>query len=400
VAGLLRVLGVALVIALAPLAARAQDSDADTSGNVIAGPLGVTPRVTWQTELDDNFYRTNVPISEVISTFGASTDARGRIRRIGLSVSGRADWVHFSKLVTERGANADAGLRLDFLFHRVVPYVTTSYRNTRERLNAEIDTRPRMQQTMFGAGSVVRLGGKTSLDFSATRARIAYGRSYEADGVILEDALNRVSDYATLKLLRHVTPLTHFHVTGEMFRHDFDMSLPRNSDNLRLMGGFESTGRVTGHARGGIRILRRRDQSVPESRGVYLSVGTSATVRDRVQIGVNAERDVAPSYRAGATYYDFYSYGGTITCAVVRSLRVSTAVNQRVAQYPTDSSNLDLPFNYLGTDRETRYGSAIRYQIGQSLAIDVAGTFITRSSTLASRQFDGRSIKVGVSHAF
>jgi hypothetical protein len=394
------VVTLSLVMIVVPAQIFAQQSDLDPGGNMLMGPLGVAPRIHWETEYDDNLYRSNEPVSDIISTIGARTDVRTRMRRLGLSLSGGADWVHFSRLMTERGANADAAIRLDFLLTRATPYVTTSYRNSRQRLNPEIDIRPRMQESTFGVGSIVRLGGKTGVDLSANRTRIGYARSYEADGVILEDALNRVSDHVALKLFQEVTPLTHIHVTGELLRHDFEVASPRNADSFRLTTGFSSTGRINGHARAGIRVLRPQDPGVPESRGLYVAVGTSTTLQDRVQIALDAQRDVAPSYRKGAAYYEYYSFGGSMTCAVVRALSLTALVNRRVSDYPTGIGEVALSANQLGIERETTFGSIVRYHIGQSLAIDVAGAYTDRKSTLASRQFDGRSLKVGVSHVF
>lgn len=397
---ILQVVTFSVVMLVMPAHTFAQQSEIDPPGNLLAGPLGVVPRIQWQTEYDDNLYRSNVPISDIVSTIGGGTDVRARMRHVGLSLSGTADWVHYRRLTTERGANADGTVRLDFLFNRVSPYLTTSYRNTRNRLNLEIDTRPRTQQSTVGFGSIVRLGGKAALDVSASRARIAYGRRLEADGVVLGDALNRVSDQLAVKLLQQVTPLTSIYVAGELSRFDFDVASTRNADTLRVLAGFESTGVINGYARAGIRILKPQDSGLPESRGTYLSVGTTATVRDRVQIGIDAQRDVAPSYRRGVAYYEFYGYGGSITCAVARFLTMSMVVSQRVSDYRTGPGNAGLASHHLDTDRETRYGPAIRYQIGQSVAIDVSGNYAERTSTLASRQFDGRSLRVGVSHAF
>ena len=77
----------------------------------------------WQTEYDNNSLRTTVPVSDIISTIGTNADMRGRVRRVGLSVRGAADWVHYSKHVEERGANGEGSLRLDFLLNHVAPYV-------------------------------------------------------------------------------------------------------------------------------------------------------------------------------------------------------------------------------------------------------------------------------------
>ena len=72
------------------------------------------------------------PVSDVVSTLTAGVDARTRARRIGITATGTADWVHYASLVTERGANVATTLRFDFLLNRFTPYVGGSYQNRAE----------------------------------------------------------------------------------------------------------------------------------------------------------------------------------------------------------------------------------------------------------------------------
>ena len=333
--GFFRALSAALVIAAVPAPATAQQTDPTAGSSGTLGPVGVTPRVSWQTEYDDNTLRTSVPVSDVISTISAGTDVRGRIRRVGMSATAGADWVHYSKLVSERGANGDGSLRLDFLLNRVAPYVSGSYRNSRQRLNPEIDSRPRIENTTLAMGALVHVGGKSSFDVSANRSQSSYARDAEEDGVRLGDVLSYGSDQITLKFLQDVTPLTRINVTGEVFKDQFDVASRRNSDNVRLSTGFESTGQLNGQARVGLRILKPQDRSLPESRGLFVSVATSATIFDRLQIGIDADRDLVPSYRVDVAYYESYGYGATVSYAMRPSLRLSAMVGRRFGDYRT-----------------------------------------------------------------
>jgi hypothetical protein len=387
-----------VVLAFVPALANAQGNDVEPEDRVTLGPVGVKPTIFWNTEYDDNLFRTNVPVSDIVSTIGFNTDIQGSARRVNVSARGSADWVHYAKFVNQRGANVAGSLRLDFQLNRFVPYASTSYINTRQRLNPELDTRPRVEESTFALGGLIHVGGKTAIDLSASRGTTGYAQGTDGDDALVGYALNRESNHVAVKLLQEITPLTRINVTGEVQRNRFDQSSRRNADNARLTAGFESSGRLNGHIRAGLRILKPEDPSLSESRGLYLSVATNATLKDRLQLGVDAERDVAPSYRFGAAYYEFYTYGGSITCAVLRSLRLTMLVSRRVADYP---ATLGTPVSTLyGTDRETKYGSGLRYQLGESMAIDLTGAFTNRTSTLASRQFDSLSLKAGVSHAF
>jgi Putative beta-barrel porin 2 len=396
--GILRVLTVALVLAFASVHAAAQGRDIDLGGDVPLDPPGLTTRIGWQTGYEDNVFRSaERPVSDIVSTLSAGTELRGRLRRVGLSTSGSADWVHFDKLVSQRGADLGAALRLDFLFNRIVPYVSGSYRNTRQRLNPEIDIRPRIEQSNVVVGSIFRIGGTTAVDVSARHAKEGYDRSAALDGVSLGAALNRASDSVTLSFLEQVTPLTRLIVAGEMNRDRFNVSSNRSADNVLLTTGFESDGRLNGSARVGVRILKPHDPSLPESRGLFMSLGTSATVLDRVQIGLIAERDVVPSYMANVDYYGSYNYSASVTYAMRRSLRLSAQAGQRLADYRARGGP---PASAEGVDHETRYGSGINFRLGESMGVDFSGAYTERTSISASRRFDGLSVRAGVNYDF
>ncbi len=294
-----------IVLAAATTPGAAQSIDPGASENRQVGPLGLTPTVIWQTEYDDNIFHTAArPISDIVSTIGGRTELRGQLRRIGLNGSGSADWVHYTRVGSERGANVGSAIRMDLLFNRVVPYLSGSYSNSRQRTNLEIDTRPRMQQSTVGAGTVLRLGSKTGLDFSAKRAMVAYQQGAMDQGVPVADALNRTSEHASASLKQHVTPLTHLAIAAELSRETFDVSSQRDADSVRLSASYESEGRLNGRVSGGIRILKPHDFSLPESRGYFVAVGTSLTLLDRLQIGLVADRDIAPSIKSAIAYYE------------------------------------------------------------------------------------------------
>ena len=279
-------------------------------------------------------------MADIISILGANTDARARVRRIGLTANGTADYVHYSRLRSERGANAGAELRADLLFYRFAPYMSASYMNSRQRGHQEIDTRPRNQQSTFAVGGIVRLGVKTDIDLSVKRSRTDYENNATIDGVNLSEALNRESDQVSLSIRREVTALTRLTVSGEMNRDQFSVSSDRDSDSIRLTSGFESSGVIRGHARAGVQVRKPRDPSIAEARGFFVSVGTAATVRDRLEIGLNADRDLMPSYRLNIAYYESYGYEGTISYALRSSLRLSALFSRRHADY---RSGIGLP---------------------------------------------------------
>jgi hypothetical protein len=389
----------ALVLALTPGYAGAQQEEFENGGPIHVGPIGLTPKIGWQTAYEDNVFRSPTsPISDLVSTFSAQSDIRGRMRRVGLTGSGSADWVHYASLESERGANVGTGIKLELLFNRVKPYVSASYNNSRQRLNPEVDVRPRVERATLAMGGVFRVGGKTSFDFSARRARIAYDKT-ATDGVILRDALDSASDHLALSLLQEVTPLTRIAMTAEMRREEFDHAAIRGADQIRFLAGFESTGRIRGHARAGVRLHKPQDPALVESRGFLVSVGTNATFKDRLQIGIDADRDLAPSYRPDIAYYESYGLAGSLNYAIRRSVRLLVTAGRRIADYRSGSGTT-VALTHAGVEHQTRFGTGVSYLFGKSMSLDLLGRYETRTSPDASRRFDGMGVSAGVSHAF
>ena len=277
---------------------------------------------------------------------------------------------------------------------------SASYRNSRARLNPELDTRPRTGQSTLGVGTIVRVGGKTAIDLSVNRTNLAYAHGIQEDGVSLGDALSHQSDQVTLRFVQDITPLTRINVTGEVFRDQFEVSSRRNADSIRMTTGFESTGQLKGHARVGLRTLKPEDRSLPESHGLFVSVGTGATLFDRIQIGIDADRDVVPSYRPDIDYYESYGYGAMVSYAMRSSLRLSASLGRRFADYRTADGAPAFVASQAGMEYQMTYGSGINVRLGDGMSIDVSGVYTERTSVLALRRFNGVILRAGVSHAF
>ncbi|RPI57373.1 MAG: hypothetical protein EHM55_02115 [Acidobacteria bacterium] len=398
--GIFAVLTIAAVLALTPAPAAAQGDESDSeTGTAPVRPLTVRPTIGWETGYDDNvFRRAEAPTSDFVSIFSSQAAVRGRMRRLALTGSGSADWVHYASIVSERGANIGSTVRLDFLFNRLVPYVSTNYGNSRTRVNSEIDVRPRIEQSAVTVGGVLHMGAKTSLDFSAQRASVSFDETV-ADGVLLREALDRKVDRMALSLLQQITPLTRISISAERSRDRFEGNTFRAADNLQVTAGFESGGRIRGRARAGVQIHKPVDPTLPESRAFILGVGTSMTLRDRAQIGIDADRSLVPSYRTDVAYYESYGFVGSFSYAVRQALRFRVMAGRRIFDYRQGSGDA-VALALAGLETESTYGSGVSYRLGDSMTIDAFGTYVERVSPSAARGFDGMRLTAGISHAF
>jgi hypothetical protein len=383
-------------IVFAPAWAAAQDG----GGSQTIGPAGISSSLNWHSTYEDNVYRSaDNPTADMATTLSGSLGAAGQLRRLGVSASGSASWVHYDKLQTESGADLGGSLRISGLFYRVQPYLAGSYLTSRRRQNAEIDTRPRLVSSELAAGGVVQLGGKTTADVSVGRSFLAYERSASVGGVNLASALNRGSDRVTLSVRQELTPLTRISVTGDVRRDRFDVSARRNAEFAYLTAGFQSDGFFHGDASVGLRIMKPSDPTLPESRGLFASVGTSFTVLERVRVSLDAQRDVAPSYRPDTPYYQFYGIGGALSYAIFRALEFSALVDRRFVDYhflqPVSQSLANPP-----VEDELTYGGGVAYRLGNSVSMDLTGTYTKRLSQAASRRYHRLSVSAGIDYGF
>jgi hypothetical protein len=392
-----RLLPIAAIVVFAPAGAAAQDGG---GGAQTPASAGVHSSITWHSTYEDNVYRSaDNPTAAMATTLSATAGADGRLRRLGASANGSASWVHYDRLQTESGADLGGSLRVSGLFYRVQPYLAGSYLTSRRRQNAEIDTRPRRVNSTVAAGGIVQLGGKTTADLSAGRSFEAYERSASFDGVNLASALNRGSDRFTLSVRQELTPLTRISVTGELRRDRFDVSSRRNGEFAYLTAGFQSDGFFHGDARVGLRILKPSDPALPESRGLFAAVGTSFSVRERLRVSLDAQRDVAPSYRPDSAYYQFYGIGGSLSYAIFRSLELSALVDRRFADYQflePVSRSLAHP----DVEDALTYGGGVAYRLGDAVTMDLTGRYTKRLSQEASRRYHGLSMSAGIDYAF
>jgi Uncharacterized protein conserved in bacteria (DUF2320). len=391
---------IALALSLFPGIVSAQDTEAPPAG-VFLGPVNLTPRVGWNGTYDDNVYRSSHdPISDIVSTFSADSDFRTQMRRIGLSGTASFEWVHFTNIVRERGANLGSSVKLDFMLNKIAPYATAAYENTQERVNPEIDTRPRSERSNLTLGSIFRFSDRSSLDLAITRSELKYDNSDFSEGVNLAVALNRVSDNYAAIFRQALTPLTHLTLGGEMQKEHFDTTAYRNGDEKRIWTGFQSDGFIKGHARAGVRMQTPYDPSIPEFRGLFVSAETSVTLADRFQIRATAGTDSEPSYRQGIAYYDVTSYGGSLGYALRPSIRIQAGAGMYSADYREGMAGTLPSAQQFGVERESRYDSTLSLGIGQAMSIDLSGAYTKRTADVSEHRFEGMTFKVGVSHAF
>jgi hypothetical protein len=326
-----------LLAAAAPAVAQ-PDPDPRAAAKVHVGPLHFTPTLTladlgW----DSNIFNTEVDrASDFTVTLVPRTDAWFLVaRRAALKADVATPLVYYHTHERERSANVDLTLRGEAYFRRLTLFAGTSYLNTRQRPNLEIDERVRHLERGVGAGATVRASSKLAIELTAERLTIAFDDRALIQGTSLRDVLNRDEETMTAALRYKLTPLTTVGVRTEVSRDRFPFSPVRDADSLLLLPGIELKPRalVTGFAHIGHRRLRPRAATMPAFAGLAASVGLSHNIAGSTQLAMTFDRDVAFSFEPLEPYFVLRGVGATVRRQVAGPFDVTVGFDRHHYDY-------------------------------------------------------------------
>ena len=304
----LRVAGaVCLLTATLPFQALAQGSgDPAEDAKVHLGPLALTPRFALRNlGIDSNVFNTaELPTKDFTATFGPGVDTWLRIGRARVSTQTLVEWTYFQKASGQRALNTTQLVRLELDLATLIPYVKGGVISTRQRPNLEIDERVRQQRTTAGAGSRIRLGGRSRLDVDLLREQIDFGDGSAGDaGLTL--ALNREVTEGGVAFQVDLTPLTTFVLRTGVSYDQFEFARHRDSSSVTVLPGLEMkpSALVSGKAFVGMRRFNAKSDLVPDFTGVVASVDVGYVARESTRFGVKVDRNLEYSFQVDRPYY-------------------------------------------------------------------------------------------------
>jgi hypothetical protein len=303
-----RWLGVALLVAtsLRPATARAQEPSVPATPHRV-GPVTLVPTVTLRDiGVDTNVYHTaTLPISDFTFTVVPTVSATTRGRRLTLSGRTDTEFVYFNEQSSERAVNPTVSGTGQLTLPRLTFAGTASYVNTRDRPSDEIDARLRHVEREGLLDLRVRLFPRLSLGTFVRYAQIEYDQDEQYGGFLIALQLNHNSRTigATGRYL--LSPLTALVGTVETERNRFPVTVLRDSDARRYMGGVELQPRalISGNALVGVAQFESRHPLMPSYAGPIGRGSLNVRMRQSTSAGVGFERDIQYSYSDLAPYY-------------------------------------------------------------------------------------------------
>ncbi len=386
-----RVLPIGLAMHLSASIAWAQpsapDQDPLESMQFRFGPMGLSPTLSiTEFGVDSNVFNDAVdPRDDFTMTIVPRLLARLRSRYVQLSGSVATGFVYFHEFDEERSINFNTDVRGDFELGLFRPYVSASYLNTHDRLNAELDIRAPRTQTSVAGGTRVLVSPRTGLVFNARHSRLDFEEGSIFEGVPISQTMNSTTNTVDGGLEFYLTPLTTLTVTGTFVRDRFEQSPERNADSFEILPSlkFDAPAIIQGTFMVGYRRFEPDDPLLAGYTGVVARGSLTYTLAEWTKFDLTLSRDVQYSFEPADPYYIGTGLRLTVTQQLNEYLDVRGTLGFDQLAYRTFE-----PFEEARTDRATTFGAGVGYRFRPNLRVGVDVEYAQRTSDRAERQYD------------
>jgi hypothetical protein len=302
-----KIIGVVLVLALWPAAARAQVTAPREGAQIQFGPVGLYPSLQIVDAGRDSNVFDDGANPKKDDTFTVQSRALV-VTRLGLNelmVSTGSDYVWFRRYKGERSSNGTYALRFNLSASRFKPFIGADRSRTRARPNAEIDVRARRLERSALAGTNFNLTERTAITSSIRADDSSYDNGQRFRGVDLAQALNRTGRSYTGGVRYLLTPLTTLVMAGNYALDIFPKSHIRDSKTYSFAPALEFSpdAAIRGRMAGGIEIFKPNDRELAEYKGAVFSAGLNWSLFNRTTFDLGTNRNVSYSYRDTEPYY-------------------------------------------------------------------------------------------------
>jgi hypothetical protein len=390
---------VLVCLGLAAPALHAQDDpDPSERARFRLGAIRFTPSIALSNIGFDNnvFNEAEDPKQDTTAAVGPAIDLWVKMGPSRLSGKASGQYLYFNKYDNQRSWNTNAEGRWELPLARVTPYVEGRANNTKDRPGYEIDSRVRLKQEQAGAGTSIRVSGKTSLVFGASRTRIRYDDDDLFLGDLIATSLDRESDNQEAQLRLKLTPLTTFVVRAEAAQDRFVYEPSRDANSVTVMPGFDlkPEALVSGQVFVGVRHFDGLRESLPDYTGTVADVAALYSVR-ATQLQLHVSRDLVFSYELLQPYYAQIDTGVTVVQRVTNRWDIVGRGGRQTLGY----KNLVASALPERTDHSWQLGAGLGYRPTETLRIGLDAIYLQReTASRALRNYEG--FRVGASFSY
>jgi hypothetical protein len=286
----------------------------------LAGPLAVAPLVETNVGYDDNVFNQSVddPQGDLSAVFSPSANIWLILPRARAEGRGRVDFIYYKEFADLKAVDWNTDGRLEVPLNRLTPFVSGVFVNTTNPQNLEISTMARRFTGTLQVGTAVRLGGRTSLEFSISRFKQDYDPDAFYDDADLPEQLDYTSIVGGAAVRYAATPLTTLGVQTLLTRDRFEVSTERDSNSWSLLPfvEFKPFALISGRASVGIQNNRVLSGDAPDFTGTVVDASLTYTLLGRTRFTFGAYRALQYSSLEGRTGY----IQGGVTSSVAHQL--------------------------------------------------------------------------------
>jgi len=390
-------------VALYASPAFAQNDPApDAEATMRLGPLAMKSAFALSNlGIDTNVFNeagADGPQSDTTMTFTPTTNLWLRMGRTWVSGTIDVDWVYYHRFKSERSANSTYTVDVSRALNRLALKGGASRVSTRDRPGFEIDARSQRAETAFDGEVTMRIFSKTRAGGRAWRRHVEFDQAAVFRDASLGQQLNRKSSGTAVTLRHDLTPLTSVSLEIGRDRERFVSSPFRDSDSTRVTANvtLRPLALISGDASFGYRRFTPLTGEVPPYRGGTAAVGLSYTVIGATRLGVEAIRDVQPSFERTQPYYLETGVTGSVQRQVYGPFDVLARAGVRRLAY-RDRIGVVVRASDR-TDRVRTFSLGAGYRLGLDKRIGFTLDHQERRSSVDEYQYSGLRFGMSVTY--
>jgi hypothetical protein len=400
----LRIVGVLIVLGMAPSAAVAQFVEPDVSkARVHVGPVMLNPVVELKNfGIDTNVFNEPPDRAKRDFTFTLSpqTELWMRMGRTWMTGNVHEDIHWYQTYTTERAGNTGYTLAWLVPLNRLNVNVSSAFHSVRDRPGFEIDARVQRKELATKGAAELRVLSKTFVGVRGGRERIDFDNTAAFLGTNLRTELNRTVTAGAVTLRHQLTPITSISMDAGRSEDRFQFSSARDSTSTTagLELRFDPLALIRGTARIGYRHFVPVAADVPSYRGTTAAIDLAYVLLGTTRFGVQAIRDVSYSYDLAHPYYLQTGVQASLAQQIFGPVDVVGRIGlENLAYRERESGAIE---TVARTDVVHSYGGGFGYHVGDTLRIGFNVDRQRRRSDVAHREFDGMKIGTSITYGF
>ena len=363
------------------------------------GPLQFTPGFSLRDfGVDTNVFNSREDRKEDFTlTAGPEGEAKLEIGRFRITGTGDVAYVYYHKFDDQRSFNRSiAALAEARVARRLLLFASDSFRNTRERLNLEVDARARRIEKGIRAGALIAVSNRVTTEIAGSMNETRFADDASIAGISLAETLNQDTQSVTAKVAYVLTPLTTMFVTGEGTKARFTLSPDRDFDqsSFTIGASFKPRALLAGLARIGYQRSLMINRSNLDYSGLLAALALRYRMREATELGVNVRRSRDGSFQRDSPFAVVTNVGISLRQHLFRSVDVTLEGTREDRSYAR--SDLDDQFVPSQADSDAVYIYSATFGINtlRSSRVHLNVQYANRSSQgTLGREYDG--LRVG-----